>query len=55
MKCESCNKKIQNIMGIKNYVVRYESWEAFNCCCKKCAKQAAINDGIEEDEITSIE
>lgn len=54
MICENCTEK-KNIEHIKNYVVRYESWEAFNCCSNKCAKEAAIKNGIEEDEIISIE
>ena len=54
-KCENCGKKGQAMIDISNFTVTYTSWEAFNCCCKECAKQAAIKDGIEEDEIESIE
>lgn len=43
------------MINISNYVVRYESWEAYNCCCKECAKQAAIQDGINEDEILKVQ
>lgn len=54
MKCANC-KKEKSIVDITNYTVKYESWEAYNCCCKECAKQRAISDGITEDEIISIE
>ena len=55
MKCENCNDE-KEITEIKNYVVKYESWEAFNCCCEDCAKKAAIKSlGIREDEIVEVE
>lgn len=54
MKCENC-KKEKEITLIHNYVVKYESWEAYNCCCEECAKESAKADGIKEDEIISIE
>lgn len=54
MKCANCDQE-KEITEIQNYVVKYESWEAYNCCCKECAKQRAIRDGIEEDEIIEIE
>ena len=53
-KCCNCDKIKENI-DINNYVVKYESWEAYNCCCKECARKRALKDGIEEDEIISIE
>lgn len=54
-KCNNCGKEGSSMIDICNYVVTYESWEAFNCCCKECAKEAAIKDGITEDEIIEIE
>jgi len=54
MKCENC-KKEKEITNIKNYVVKYESWEAYNCCCKDCAKKCANSNGITEDEIIGVE
>lgn len=53
MKCENCNEE-KSIIDIKNYVVRYESWEAYNCCCEECAKQRAMSDDIDEQEIIDI-
>lgn len=53
-KCEGCKKEC-DIVDIKNYVVRYESWQAYNCCCKECAKKSAIADGMDENEIIDIE
>ena len=54
MKCEGCKKEK---LDIKNYVVKYESWEAYNCCCKKCAKRKALEElPIESvDDIFSVE
>lgn len=54
MKCAYCKEEHENA-DIHNYVVKYESWEAFNCCSKECAKQEALRNGIEEDEIIDIE
>ena len=54
-KCENCGKEGQSMINIKNYVVSYKTWEAFNCCCEECAKQSAIKNGISEDEIEDIE
>ncbi len=55
VKCEHCNQE-KEITEIKNYTVRYESWEAYNCCCEECAKARIKSDlGITEDEIVSIE
>lgn len=51
MKCENCKKESDYI---KNYVIKYESWEAFNCCCKKCAIKSARINGIPEDEIIEV-
>jgi len=55
MKCENCDKEGQSMIDINNYVIKYESWEAFNCCCEACARDCAVKNGIEEDEIISIE
>ena len=54
-KCEYCRKEGQDMIDINNYVVTYESWEGYNCCCEDCAKQSAIKDGIHADKILSIE
>lgn len=54
MKCVNCLKE-KCITKIYNYVIRYESWEAYNCCCKECAIQSAGSDSIKEEEIISIE
>lgn len=51
-KCAGCNKEGQFMLDIKNYVVKYESWEAYNCCC---ARKCANSDGIPDDEIIEIE
>ena len=53
-KCEGCEQE-KSIVDINNYVVSYESWEAYNCCCKECAMKRANEAGIEEDEVISIE
>ena len=52
--CEYC-KREKEITEIKNYVVTYKSWEAYNCCCEDCARQCAVRDSISEDEIEDIE
>ena len=54
MRCDNCNIE-KEVYEIKNYVVHYESWDAFNCCSKGCAKKSAIKNGIEEHEIINIE
>ena len=53
-KCMGCNKIFENVK-IKNYVVRYETWEAYNCCSEGCAKKCALQDGIESHEIKDID
>jgi len=54
MKCKGCGEEFEEF-EIDNYVVTYESWEAFNCCSKGCARKCAKSDGIDDDEIISIE
>jgi len=54
MKCKHCQQE-KNIVEIKNYVVRYESWEAYNCCSEECARRCANADGILDDEIIEVE
>lgn len=54
MKCKGCDKEHEDI-DIKNYVVKYESWEAYNCCSENCAKNCANRDSITDDEIRSID
>ena len=54
MKCKNCQQK-KEITEIKNYVVKYESWEAYNCCSEKCARKCANSDGITDDEIIEVE
>ena len=53
-KCCYCQDE-KEITEIKNFVVHYSSWQAYNCCSQECAKESAIRDGINEDEIDSIE
>ncbi len=56
MKCANCEKEGQAMIEITNYVVTYESWEAYNCCCEECAQRIACSDlGIQEGDIRSIE
>ena len=54
-RCDYCKKEGQNMIDINNFVVKYESWEAYNCCSKECAKKRANQDGIDDEEIISIE
>ena len=37
-KCTNCGDIKENT-EIHNYVVKYESWEAYNCCCESCARK----------------
>ena len=53
MKCENCGKECC-ITEIENYVVEYQSLEAYNCCSKECANKCANADGITDDEIVFI-
>lgn len=54
-KCENCEKEGLDI-DISNYVVTFESWEAYNCCCEECArKKAKIDNNIDDESIISIE
>ena len=54
MKCCYCQDE-KEITEIKNFVVHYRTWRAYNCCSKGCAKLSALNDGINNDEIEDIE
>ena len=55
MMCENC-KKNKEITEIKNYVVNYTTWEAWNCCCKECAREKAKKElNIRDCEINSID
>lgn len=51
-KCECCKEIFENV-EIHNYTVRYEDWEAYNCCSKKCAEKKAKENGI--TDIINIE
>ena len=53
--CQNCGKKGNFGIDIHNIVIRYESWEAYNCCCTQCAKESANKEGISDDEIIEIE
>ena len=56
MKCEYCDCQGIALFEIKNFVVRYQTWEAYNCCCEECAKKRAMSDlNLREDEIIDIE
>lgn len=55
-KCEHCNKEGQAMISINNYVVKYHTWEAYNCCSKDCARQKAKSElGLDDDDIDAIE
>lgn len=54
-KCDNCEKEGQDMIDITNFTVTYESSESYNCCSEECAKKCAKSDGIEEDEIITIE
>ena len=53
MKCENC-KQEKSIIDIRNYVVKYETWEAYNCCSEECARKCANAEGISDNEIIDI-
>lgn len=56
MKCENglCEHRGQSMIDIRNYVVKYASWEAFNCCSEECAVHCAEMDGIKKEDITEV-